>query len=435
MATSLEKTSGIERKLTITIPFEQIDNKIASRLKEITQKAKMPGFRAGKVPFDVIEKKYKDPVRKEVAMDAIKETLAEALKKENLNPVAMPHIDIISANPTESLVYTATFEIFPEFTPADMTEINGEKIITQISEEDIDETVENLRKRFAKWKEITDSTRTIQNGDKIVVDFKIDIDTNPPKTENEKNVDFVIGSGSMWVDFEKPLLGKKLGDEVKFSLTFPDTHIEKDLVGKTGNFTVQIQKLFELDLPALDDAFVKKASPKVKDLKELRANLKKNMERELEKNILQKFKSSISAKLLELNPIEVPKAFIEEEIRRRQNNAKQYFKRLGVEKDIPTLAREELEKPARETIALEIILTKIGEVNNIKVAPEKLRAKIDDFASSYPNPNEVINWYYSDPKHLAPIEHEILEDEILRFLLTKVKLQEKQVSFKEAMQN
>lgn len=435
MSTSLEKTSAIERKLTITIPFEQIDNKISSRLKEITKKAKMPGFRPGKVPFAIIKQKYEDPVRKEVAMDKIKETLSEALKKENLNPVAFPKIDVVSANPAESLVYTATFEIYPEFTISDLTQISGEKINTEITEKDIDETLENLRKRSANWKEITDTNRIIKDGDKVIVDFKINIESDPPKTEEEKNVDFVIGSGTMWTEFEKPLVGKKLGDEVNFSLTFPDTHIEKDLVGKKGNFIVQIRKLYELDLPTMDDAFIKKVSPKAKNLEELRANLKKNMERELTKAILQKFKNSITTKLLVQNPIEVPKAFVEEEIKRRQANAQQYFKRLGIEKNIPTPTKENLEKPARESIALEMILTKIGELNNIKVVPEKLRAKIEDFASSYPNPNEVITWYYSDPKHLAPLEHEVLEDEILQFLMSKVKLTEKNISFKEAMQN
>lgn len=432
---TVENLSSIQRKLTISLLAEVIDTEMQQRLQKLSAKIKLPGFRPGKVPFDLIKSRYQNAVHDEVVSDKIKESYLAALEQENIKPVGMPKIDIVAAKPQEDFVYTALVEIYPEVKVGDLGQISVEKLDATVGEEDVDAMLEKMRKQNAEWIEVVDnSQRKIQRGDKVIVDFTVKIHAEQAKEESEKDVKFEIGGGEMWPEFETPLIGHSVGEEVAFTLTFPETHVDKSVVGKTADFQVKIKQLWEAKLPEIDDAFAAKHGVKEGGAEVLRANVRKRLEEELH-NILQRhLNDSIVDKLIELNPFEVPQSLVEAEITRKQEQMQNEFRMMfGKDKKPMEIPRQYFAEVAKKNVSTGIIFSELATANNVKVTPEQVRANVESKAVAYGKPEDVVNWFYADENRLKHIEAELLEKAIFDYIQQHIKITNKTIGYKEAV--
>lgn len=440
MQVSVENLTSIQRKLSISLPKDVIDTEVQQRLQKLAAKVKMPGFRPGKVPFDIVKQRYQAGVRDEVLSDKVRETYLAALEQEEINPVGMPKIDMTTTKPEDDFAYTAIVEIYPEVKIGDLKQVSVEKLEAEVGEEDIDLAIDRIRKRAAIWHEVVDKQqRKIQMGDKVSVDFSAKVNSETPKDEKEQDVKFEIGGGEMWPEFEAQLIGHSVGDEVAFTLTFPESHIDKSVVGKTADFQVKIKQLWEAELPVVDDEFaVKHGGVKEGGVAALRVNVRKGLEENLSNSLKKHFDDAITEKLLEMNPIEVPQALIEGEITRKQQQMVNELKMfMGKGAKLPQFPREYFADVAKKSVTVGIIFSELAKMNDIKVSPEQLRADIESkangYGAGYGKPEDIINWFYADDSRLKNIEAGLLEKAIFDYLTQQITISVKKVSCQEAL--
>lgn len=436
MQVTLETLSGLERKLNIIVPAERVDKGVQTKLHKLASTVKMPGFRPGKVPFAMVQQRYEGSVRGEVIENLIRDTYVEAVKQEKLEPVGLPKIEIVSAKPKEPFTYSAIFEIYPQIKLVDFDQIKIEKAVSTLTDADIDEMLEKLRKERVQWKEIIEPTRKAQAGDQLTVDFTVKVIDNPAaETSTEKDVKFVLGSGSMWPDFEKHLYGVSGNEKKKYTLKFPATHVDKELASKDAEFAVEIRKVCEPILSPLDDEFAKNIGIAEGGLEELKVQVRKNMERELQTVLKNSFKHAIMEKLLDSNTVDVPKALIETEIDRLAKNWQERFTqhKQKAAKNIPEFPRKDAVQQAQRNVSLGLLLSAVIKENEIQVDPQELRNKVEDLASVYDDASKVIDWYFSDQDRLREIKSLLLEEKAIDYIASKANVVEKKINYKEAV--
>lgn len=433
MQIALENLTGLERKLSITIPSEQVEKEILSRLQKFAAKAKIPGFRPGKVPFAILQKQYGASAREDVVNNLIQESYRDALKQEKLMPASFPQIDLTNVKPNEPLTFTAIFEVYPEIKLADLSNIEATKIVSEVGDNDVVEMLEKLRREHVEWKEITDPKRGAQKDDQLTVDFTVSVHSvgKPPAPKTEKDVKFVLGSGFMWPDFETPLYNAKAGDEIKFTLKFPLTHIDKELVGKHADFVVKVLKVCEPIYPELDDAFAKKLHIKDGTFANLHQEVHTNMDRELQQTLKGLYKAAVLEKLYELNPIEVPKTLVAQELKSMQERFEQSYAHATNKPEFP---RASYEDRAKRFVTLGLLLAAVIKENSIKVEPQELKAKVEEMASIYDDAAKVVNWYYSNKDRMLEVESTLLEEKAVDFLGKQMKVIEKPIRYKDVME-
>ncbi|KPJ67894.1 MAG: hypothetical protein AMJ43_02815 [Coxiella sp. DG_40] len=425
MEVVVENVSELERRIKVSIPAQDIDDKTIKKLEELKSKVKLAGFRPGKVPFSVIRQRFGNSTRQEVISDVIENSYFEILKEKNLKPAGPPHIEPSESKFGEPLNYTIKLEVLPEFTLAEMKEVKVERLVSKVTEQDIENMLQKLLKQFAEWNKVD---RAAQIGDQLVIDFEGKIKGHTFKGNSGRDFKFELGSGTMLKGFEESLIGNKAGDIVKFKIKFPKDYTDTNVAGKKVDFEVKIHKISEAKLPKLDKDFFKKVGIKDGGEQELRAKLRENMEKQLDFTLNALFKNKLINKLLELNPIEVPNVLVNSEVHRLRNQAKQRFG-----ENSPLLTEKEFEKTARKNVAIGLILNKIIETQQIKVDSERVKARIESFASGYKNPNEVIKEYYQNKQYLREIESLVLEEQVIEKIQSQVEIVEKNISFEEAI--
>lgn len=441
MQINLENLAGLERKLNVTVPAPYIEDKVKAKLAKIAREVKMPGFRPGKVPADIVQQRYAGAARGEVLENLIRETYTDAIKQHDLEPAGLPNIKIISSESGEPFVYDAIFEVYPTIKLNDLDKIKVEKATAKIEDNDVTEMLEKMRKERATWQKTTDTARKSQVGDQLVVDYTIKpcdatVDLEP---STEKNVKFVLGDGSMWSDFEQPLHEVSAGEEKSYNLQFPATHMDKKMAGNRMNFTVKVHEIHEPILPELDDEFAEKMHIKEGGLEGLKGEIRTHIERDLEGLLRKFFKDAVLDKLLESNPIEVPKALVENELRAL---AEQWQKRFAAAKgkeleQPPVFPRDNFVEQAKGTVALRLLLSEVIKEHNIRVELHEVRNRIDELVSSYyegsNDKDKMINKIFSDEQRVAEIEALLMEEKVIAFLETKINTIEKAISYKEAI--
>lgn len=425
MEVEVEKISKLERRIKVSIPAQDIDDKTYKKLQKLAGKVKLAGFRPGKVPFSVIKQRFGDSTRQEVITDVIENSYFQILKEKNLKPAGSPHIEPSKSEFGEPLNYTIKLEVLPEFTLVDMKGVEVEKLMCEITDQDVENMLQKFLKQYAEWNEVD---RLAQLGDQLVIDFEGKIKKKPFKGGSGKEFRFELGSGAMLSDFEEPLLGTKAGEIIKFKVKFPKDYSDADVAGKKAEFEVKVNKVLEAVLPQLDDKFFEKIGIKEGGERELRAKLRDNMRRQLEFSINTQFKNKLIEKLLDLNPIELPNILVDNEIRRLQNH---FQRQLGKNSALPS--REEFEETARKNVAIGLILNEIIKKEQIKVDSERVKARIESLAAGYKNPHEVIKEYYQNKQYMHEIESLVLEDQVMENVQNQVKIVERNVSFDEAI--
>lgn len=419
MQVSVETTNGLERRMTVGIPKERIDQEVQSRLKSLARQVKLAGFRPGKIPFGVIEKKYGHKVHQEVVGDMVQSSFYEAVTQENLRPAGVPHIE--QKDTDGEFGFTAVFEIYPEIEISNIDKMEVEKPVVDITDKDIDATMETIRKQRMEWGPVE---REAKQGDRITVDYDGTIDGESFEGGNGKQIPIELGANHMIPGFEDRLLGININEERELSLKFPSEYHAKDLADKPVSFKVRVTKIEEAKLPELNDEFAATMGVKKGGLTAFREQVKANMQREAGQTLKNQTRQLVLDGLLSNIRAEAPKTLVDNEIAALIEQQK-------VQKgpQDPDLDGKIIAEQARRRVALGLILSEIVSQNEIKADPGKVREIVESIAASYKNPEEVMKYYYSDKQRLAEVESFALEQAVVDWVMTKATIKEKSTSF------
>ncbi|QJD58561.1 trigger factor [Pseudomonas sp. gcc21] len=428
MQVSVETISGLERRMTVGIPAERIENEVNKRLQQTASRARVDGFRPGKVPMSVIRKRFGGSARQEVIGEVIQSSFYEAIMQEKLNPAGAPSVEPKELNEGKDFEYIATFEVYPELTLSDFGDISVERIESEVTDADLEKMLEILRKQNTVYEAVE---RAAQNEDQLTVDFTGRVDGEAFQGGTASNTQIVLGSGRMIPGFEEGLVGAMAGDSLTLNVTFPEDYQNLELAGKAAEFEVVVHSVAAPVLPELNDEFFAKFGVEEGGLEGFRAEVRKNMERELRQAIKGKTKTQVMDGLLATNQVEVPKALLNSEIDRLREQAVQQFGGGNIKPD--QLPAELFEEQAKRRVSLGLIVAEIVKQNDIKPDNDRVRAMIEDLASAYQEPEQVVNWYFQNEQQLAEIQSVVLEEQVVDTVLQKAKVTDKQVSYEDAV--
>lgn len=427
MQVSVESTSALERRLTIGVPAERIESEVNKRLEQTARRAKIPGFRPGKVPMSVIRQRYEDAARQEALGDVIQATFYEAVVEQKLKPAGAPSVEPKVFEKGKDLEYTATFEIYPEFKVTGLEGIAVERLQAEVTDADVDNMLGILRKQNTRYEQVE---REAHNDDQLNIDFVGKIDGEAFAGGSAKGTLLVLGSGRMIPGFEEGLVGAKAGDERVLSLTFPEDYQNLDLAGKAAEFAVTVNSVAEAKLPELNAEFFALFGINESTLEAFRAEVRKNMERELRQAIKAKIKNQVMDGLLAVNPVEVPKALVESEVNRLRVQAVQQF---GGNIKPEQLPAELFEEQAKRRVVLGLIIAEMVKQFEIKPDEQRVRGLIEEMAAAYQEPEQVISWYYKNEQQLNEVRSVVLEEQVVDTVLQKANVTDKAVSYEEAV--
>ncbi|MFJ3487271.1 trigger factor [Pseudomonas sp. NPDC090202] len=427
MQVSVENTSALERRMTIGVPAERIETEVNKRLQQTARKAKIPGFRPGKVPMSVIRQRYEDGARQEALGDLIQATFYEAVVEQKLNPAGAPSVEPKSFEKGKDLEYVATFEVFPEFSVAGFESVAVERLSADVADADLDNMLEILRKQNVRYEA---ADRAAANEDQLNIDFVGKIDGEAFAGGSATGTQLVLGSGRMIPGFEDGLVGAKAGEERVLNLTFPEDYQNLELAGKTAEFTVTVNTVSAPVLPELNEAFFNQFGIKEATLEGFRTEVRKNMERELRQAIKSKVKNQVMDGLLAANPIEVPKALLENEVNRLRVQAVQQF---GGNIKPDQLPAELFEEQAKRRVELGLIVAEVVKQFDLKPDEARVRELIQEMASAYQEPEQVVAWYYKNEQQMNEVRSVVLEEQVVDTVLQKASVTDKAVSYEEAV--
>lgn len=428
MQVSVETTSGLERRMTVEVPAARIEQEVKSRLKSLASKAKLDGFRPGKVPLSVVERRFSGQVRAEVLGDMIRASFDEALSQEKLRPAGGPKIQTLYQEPDKGLGYTATFEIYPEVTLAPLAELKIRRPSVEITEPDVERMIEKLRKQRQKWEPVE---RGAQLGDQLQVEFTMQVDgKEDTHGATAQQTTLILGESVIEKPIEDKIMGLKAGEEAVIEHTMPADFHDPAMAGKPVRYTIKVMALYQPVPPALDEEFIRSLGVPSGTLDDLRAEVRANMQRELEQVIRGQVKAQVMDALVAANPIELPAALVAKEmdILARQAQGRQP---QAAAPDAAQLARHE--PTARRRVTLGLLLGEILKTSGVQVDPARLRSYVETIASTYEDPAEVVKWYYGSTERLKQVESLVLEDQVVEWVAEQAQIESYPDSFDALM--
>lgn len=430
MQVSVESPSTLERRVTVVVEEQKIDEAVQKKLQSLTKSVKLKGFRSGKVPLKVVKQHYGSQVRQEVLQDVIQSSFYEAITKEQLNPAGMPNFDPKPSTPGQGLEYTATFEVYPEITLGEFSSLTIEKPQVEITEADLEKMLETISKQHVTW---TNVERAAQHGDQVKVDFAGTVEGEAFQGGTGTDMEVEIGKGKLIAGFEDGLIGLKQGDNKTLDLVFPDPYQNADLAGKSVQFAVTVKSVAEPTLPELNDDFAKKLGIADGSLEALRKEVRENMQRELASNIESKVKKEIMDKLLAVHEIDIPNALIKQEARALANQMATNMQQQGMSPGQTQFSAEMFEGEAKRRVGLGLIMAEIVKQQGIKADEQKVRAKIESIAEPYEQKDQVIQWYYGDKQRKAEVESLVIEEQIVEWVMKQSSVIDKSMTFNDIM--
>lgn len=433
MRVSVETTSGLERRLTVGVPADRVDSAVNKRLQDAARNVRLPGFRPGKVPMKVMKQRFGAGVRQEVLGEVISQSFQEAVMSENLRPAGQPSIEARKMDAGQDVEYTATFEVFPSVEVNSIDDLSIEKPVAEVMEADIDDIVEVFRKQQGK---LVTVERAAAESDTVVIDFQGFRDGEAFDGGSGEGTTLELGSGRMIPGFEDGLIGAGPGDEKTLNLTFPEDYQSEELAGAAVEFKVQVKEVQELELAPVDDALFAQYGLAEGTEEDFRAEVKQNMERELRNAVEASVKSQVMDAIVAAHAeLELPSALIGQEINAmRQQMFQQFGGAAPQDLDLTSILPDEMfSEQAERRVKLGLVVAEMISQYELSAEPAKVREAIEDIASTYQDPDEVINWYYSENEQLAGIESRVLEDAVVEKLLSTAAITEAECSYQDAL--
>ncbi len=436
MAVTVETLEKLERRIVLTIAASDINSEVESRLKKLSRTVKADGFRPGKVPMSVVAQRYGYSVQYEVMNDKVGQAFSSAANEAQLRVAGVPKITQKEEAPDGQLAFDATFEVYPEVKLGDLATVEVERITSEVTDAAIDRTVEILRKQRRTFAQ-RPAAEGAAEGDRVTIDFEGKIDGEPFSGGKADAFQFLIGEGQMLEQFDKAVRGMKVGESKTFPLQFPADYHGKEVAGKEADFLVTMKKIEAQHLPEVDEAFVKSLGIGDGTIEAMRADVKKNLEREVKFRVLARNKGAAMDALVKVAELDVPKALVDSEVERMGEAAREDMKQRGIKDadkmpltpDMLQLFRPQAERRVR----LGLVVAELVRANNLQAKPEQLQAHIEELSQSYEKPAEVMRWYLSDRQRMAEVEAVVIENNVTQFVLEKAKVSDKAVPFDELM--
>jgi trigger factor len=433
MAVNVETLEKLERRITLTLPASTINGEVETRLKKLARTVKADGFRPGKVPMSVVAQRYGYSVQYEVVNDRVGQAFAEATNEAKLRVAGAPRITQKDEAPEGALAFDATFEVYPEVKIGDLSAAEVERVSTEVTEAAIDRTVEILRKQRRTFAQ-RPAAEGAEEGDRVTIDFEGKIDGEPFAGGKAEAFQFLIGEGQMLEQFDKAVRGMKVGESKTFPLQFPADYHGQDVAGKEADFLVTMKKIERQDLPTVDDAFAKSLGIADGTVEALRADVKKNLEREVKFRVQARNKAAVMDALSKAAELDLPNALIASELQRLVEQARADLKQRGVKDAESVDLPEDIFKPqAERRVRLGLVVSELVRGNNLQAKPEQLQAHIEEMSQSYEKPAEVMRWYLSDRQRMAEVEAVVIENNVTGFVLAQAKVTDKVLPFDELM--
>ena len=433
MAVTVETLEKLERKITLTLPVGTIQTEVDARLKKLARTVKMDGFRPGKVPMTVVAQRYGYSVHYEVMNDKVGEAFSLAANEAKLRVAGQPRISEKEGAPEGDLVFDAVFEVYPEVKISDLTTAVIEKVNADVSDAAIDKTVEILRKQRRTFAQRA-ADAPAQDTDRATIDFEGKIDGETFAGGKAEDYQFLIGDGQMLKEFEEAVRGMKAGESKTFPLNFPDDYHGKDVAGKQADFLVTVKKLEAAHLPEINEAFAKSLGIAEGTVEGLRADIKKNLEREVKFRLLARNKNAVMDALIANAELDLPNSSVQSELDRMIAGARAELKQRGVKDADKAPIPDEVFRPqAEKRVRLGLVVAELVRSNSLQAKPEQLKAHIEELAASYEKPQDVVRWYLSDNSRMAEVEAVVIENNVTDFVLSKATVTEKEVTFDDLM--
>ncbi|MFT3814301.1 MAG: trigger factor [Acidovorax sp.] len=433
MAVTVETLEKLERKITLSLPIATIQTEVDARLKRLARTVKMDGFRPGKVPMNVVAQRYGYSVQYEVLNDKVGEAFAQAANEAKLRVAGQPRISEKDGAPEGQVTFDAVFEVFPDVKIADLAGAEVERLSSDVTDEAIDKTVDILRKQRRTFAQRA-LTAPAEDGDRVTVDFEGKIDGEPFEGGKAEDFQFLVGEGQMLKEFEDAVRGMKSGESKTFPLAFPADYHGKDVAGKTADFLVTIKKIEASHLPEVNEQFAKSLGIADGTVEGLRADIKKNLEREVKFRLMARNKQAVMEALLAKAELDLPNAAVQSEIDRLLDGARAEMKQRGIKDADKAEVPDDVVRPqAERRVRLGLVVAELVRANELQAKPEQLKAHIDELAASYEKPEDVVRWYFSDRQRLAEAEAVVVENNVTDFVLGKAKVIDKAVTFEELM--
>jgi trigger factor len=431
MADNVENLGTLERRVSMRVPVREIEQQVDARLKKLARNIRMPGFRPGKVPMKIVAQTYGPQVRNEVLGDAVQKSFSDVVKEANLRVAGYPKIEAKGdgASP-EALEFSATFEVYPEVKVGDLSAAAIEQPKVEVDDAAVSKTLEILRKQRVRFVAVG---RGAKDGDKLTVDFDGTMDGVPFAGGKGENFAFALGEGRMLPEFEAAARGMTPGESKTFSLKFPADYHGKDVAGKEASFTLTLKNVDEAQLPELDAEFAKQLGVADGDLGKMRGEVRANVEREVKKRVEARLKSQAMDAMLAATPLELPKSLIEMEAQQLLQRAAQDLQARGIKPEQLNLTPQQFEETAKRRVALGLIIAELARAESLQPKPAEVRALVEQEAQSYESPAEVVKWFYMQRDRLAEIEAMALEANVVKWVLSKAQVKEKELQFDELM--
>ena len=428
MQASVENTSAIGRKMSVVVPADQIETAIQTKLKQLSKRVKIQGFRPGKVPMKIVDQQYRGSATRDVLSDVIQSSMQQAFIENKIAPAAQPDIHPTPLEDGKDFTFTATFDVYPEFDKLDLDGVKIMKPESDVEEADIDRVIENMRKQQITWKEVK---RKSKKGDRVIVDFTGSIDGEKFDGGSATDHPIVLGEGQMLPDFEKGITGMKGGESKDVEVTFPDDYNE-DLGGKLAVFTIEAKSVSAPELPEVNEDFIKEFGVESGKEKDLRAEVKANLEANLKSQLSSTLRQRTFDALLEQNETEVPLKLVKEEAQRMTQEQKNQMIQQGLDPklldNLPSPDFEVLKPQAEKRVALGLLMMDIIRIKELKPDATRVDERIETMASSYQDPAEFIQYYKTNEQALAQVQSLVLEEQVVDLLLEKADVEIEKVS-------
>ncbi|NAW34783.1 trigger factor [Halomonas alimentaria] len=429
MQVSVDTTSQIERRITVQVPAAEIDEAVNARLKDAAKNVRMDGFRRGKVPMSVIRQRYGSDVRNEVVGEVMRERYVRAISENELNPAGFPQIEPTVNEAGKDLEFVATLEVYPEVELAPIEGTEVERPVVEVTEADVDEMIDTLRKQNAAWDEVE---RAAEDGDQLTIDFQGFLGEEPFEGGSAEGHDLVIGSGSFIPGFEEQLIGAQAGEEKEIKVTFPEDYQAENLAGQEATFKVTVHTVKGKTLPEVDAEFVQKFGVEDGDLDKFRTEVKKNMTREASQAVDNRVKQQVLTALQKANEIPVPQALVQQETDGLKRQAAQQFG-LGEDFDVSQLPNELFEEQARSRVEVGLLLAEVIKSNELEASDDEIRAKVQELAEQYQEPEQVVEHYMGNDQLKTQVKSAILEEKAVDVLLAQATVKDVEMSYQDVL--
>lgn len=434
MAVNVETLEKLERKITLELPLDAIQKEVNVRLKRMARQVKMDGFRPGKVPLSVVEQRYGYSVQYEVVNDQVGQAFSAAAAEAALRIAGAPRISEKEGEaPEGKLVFEAVFEVFPDVKINDLTAAEIEKVTAEVDDAAIERTLDILRKQRRTFA-VRAEGEAAQDGDRVTIDFEGKIDGVPFEGGKAEGFQFIVGDGQMLKEFEDAVRGMKAGESKTFPLNFPEDYHGKEVAGKTADFLVTLNKIEAAQLPEVNEEFVKSLGIEDGTVESLRADIRKNLEREAKFRLQARNKAAVMEALVANAELDLPKASVSAEVERLVENARADLKQRGIpDVDKAPIPAELFQDQAERRVRLGLVVAELVKANDLAAKPEQIEAHINDLAASYERPEDVVRWYKGDNRRLAEMEAVVIENNVVDFVLGQAKVTDKAITFEELM--